>query len=241
GSAGMIRDWSLAPDDRHLLVSRLAEPPAIGFPNYLFPGAVEVWAVPGGERVALVGEVPLNRRSAISSVPALGPRAATWSPAGSLWFFSWEDKPGADLMAAVRDTALPPPGTDRLMRIDPPFTALPAAATTSDQPLDEMLFSADGKVLMLHDAYDPRRVERRWWIDPAQPGTRHELARRSTEGVYDDPGRPVREPGKRDLLLRTDGKGRGVSFYYAGDGFRADGQRPFLDRVNLSTGKKKRV
>ena len=239
GDPGMLRDWSLAPDDRHLLVSRLAEPPPLGFPHTLFARSLEVWDFPGGTRIAGVGEAPLDRRSAISSVPALGPRAPAWSPAGSLWFFAWEDRPGADLMAAVRDTTLPPPGTDRLMRLDPPFTERATPVATSDQPLDEMLFSADGRTLLLRDLYRPRRIERRWWIDPAAGGARHDLVRRSTEGVYDQPGQPLRMPGRRDPVLWTPPRGRAV--YFAGDGFGPDGQRPFLDRIDLATGKKARL
>ena len=63
--------------------------------------------------------------------------------------------------------------------------------------------------------------------------------RRSTEGVYDDPGQPLRAPGRREPLLRTSRDGR--EFYAAGEGFRPGGQRPFLDRVSLATGAHRRL
>ena len=187
-----------------------------------------------------MGESPLNRRSAISSVAPLGPRSATWAPGGgSVWFFSWEDTPGADALAAIRDTTLPQPGTDRLLRLDPPYTGAPVPVASSDQQLDELLFSADGRTLLLHDAYAPRRVERRWWIDSAHPAARHVLVRRSTEGVYDDPGQPLRRPGRREPVLWTSSGDHDL--YFAGDGFRPDGQRPFLDRVALASGRARRI
>jgi dipeptidyl aminopeptidase/acylaminoacyl peptidase len=111
--------------------------------------------------------------------------------------------------------------------------------TTSDQQFEAMTFGAQGHVLMLDDAYAPRRIMRRWWIDPSSPAARHVLTRRSTEGVYDDPGRPLEQPGRRDPVLWTSADGK--SFYLAGEGFRADGQRPFLDRVDLESGKSSRL
>ena len=170
----------------------------------------------------------------------LGPREPAWAPDGkSLYFFSWEDTPGADPIKAIKDTSLAQPGTDRLMRLDEPFTGAATVVTTSDQQLDEMNFSRDGRVLLLHDEYAPRRIERRWWIDPAHAAERHALVRRSTEGVYDDPGRPLLEPGRREPVLWTSADGKSV--YLAGDGFRADGQRPFLDRLDLVGGRSARL
>jgi dipeptidyl aminopeptidase/acylaminoacyl peptidase len=65
------------------------------------------------------------------------------------------------------------------------------------------------------------------------------LDRRSTEGVYDDPGQPLAKPSRREPALWTSADGK--SIYLAGDGFRADGQRPFLDRLDLATGRSTRL
>ena len=238
GPPAGIGAWSLSPDDQRVLVTRFTEP-ALGFPYYLFPLRIEVWDAAGGAPAALVGETPLDRRSAISSVASLGPREAAWAPDGALYYFSWQDTPGADPIKAIQDTTLPQPGTDRLMRLAAPFTGEATGVATSDQQLDAMTFSADGRVLMVHDEYAPRRIERRWWIDPAKPGERHVLSRRSTEGVYDHPGTPLLRPGLREPALWTSADGR--SAYFAGEGFRADGQRPFLDRVDLGSGKRTRL
>ncbi len=241
GAAAMLLDWALAPDDQRVLVTRVAEPPALGFPYYLFARSIEIWPrTPGAAGRIAVGDAPLNRRSAISSAAPLGPRDATWSADGaSVYYFSWEDTPGADPMKAIRDTSMAQPGTDRLMRLDAPFTGAATVVTTSDQQLDDLAASADGKVLLLHDEYAPRRIERRWWIDPSRPGERHLLTRRSTEGVYDDPGQPLLMPGRREPALWT--TSGGAAIYLAGDGFRADGQRPFLDRLDLATGRATRL
>lgn len=238
GRPAMIWGWQIAPDEKHFVMEIIDELP-FGFPFYLFPERVEIWNA-NGESVAQVGKVPLNDRSAISSVAPLGPREFEWSRDGrSLWFFSWEDAPGADPLKAVKDTTLPQPGTDRLMRLDQPFTGTPAVVATSDFQLRLMTWSADGGKLLLRDEYEPRRRERLWWIDASRPDPRTVLVSRSTEGVYDHPGQPLTRavPHGRALWTSRDGK----SIYFAGDGFRADGQRPFLERTDLATGKRARL
>ena len=239
GAPGMIVWCGLSPDERHILVERLeATPP--GFPYYLFPGTVEIWNA-AGTLAAAVGSLPLNDRSAVSSLAPLGPRGMTWAPDGkALLFFSWQDAPGADPMKAVRDTTLPQPGTDRLMRLDEPFTGEAVALAASDQQFDFMQWTADGRRLLLSDGYAPRRRTRISCLEPGAPApVPRVLIERSTEGAYDDPGRPLaRRAGHDDVLWTTpDGK----ALWLAGEGFRPDGQRPFLDRLDLVTGGRTRA
>jgi dipeptidyl aminopeptidase/acylaminoacyl peptidase len=238
GESGVFYAWTVSPDDRNVVVETGDDFP-LGFPYGLFPSDVEIRSMDGGA-VAKVGTMPLNDRSAISSVASLGPRTWGWAPDGSaLYYFSWQDTPGADFAKAIRDTTLPQPGTDRLMRLDAPFKGEPVQVATSDFQFAEMGWTGGGKALVLRDAYDPRRRERVWWIDPKSPEKRTTLYARSTEGVYDAPGRPLtRSVGHaRQLWTSKDGG----AIYLAGDGFRADGQRPFLDRVELGSGKHTRV
>jgi dipeptidyl aminopeptidase/acylaminoacyl peptidase len=230
---------ALAPDETHLLVVRLPGAPPLGFPFMLYPRAYEVWGA-DGRRVAVVGEQPLNERSAISSVAPLGPREVTFSPDGrALWFCSWQDTPGADAMAAVRDTTKPQPGADRLMRLDAPFTGEPVVVASTDMQVGGLSWSVDGARLVVYEGYSPRRVERAWWLDPAKPARHVLLVSRSTEGVYDDPGSPQTRDAKHLEVLWTTPDGK--AFWCIGDGFRPGGQRPFLDRVTFEGGRATRV
>ena len=229
----------MSPDEKYVRVERYTLPAPPGFPLYLFPYKVELWPTAGGAPIA-IGEVPLNDRSAVASVSALGPREFTFAPDGqSLWFASWEDKAGANPQAAVRDTSLPPPGADRIMRIAAPFTAPPSEVARAEFPIQGMGFTADGSKLLVYEGYEPRRVQRQSWLDAKQPSKLNALVYRSTEGVYDDPGRPATKYERHaDVAWVTaDGK----SFYRMGDGFQADGQRPFLDRCAFAGGKSTRL
>jgi dipeptidyl aminopeptidase/acylaminoacyl peptidase len=234
--------WGLAPDESHLVVHRYVEPVPLGFPSYLFPRRVELWplsAAGAGAPIAL-GDVPLNDRSAVASVSPLGPRNLTWAPdSRSLWFSLWEDTPGASAQAAVRDTSLAPPGRDRIMRLDAPFTGAAVEVARAQLPLQGMAFTSDGAKLLLHESYRPRRAVRQAWLDARDPARGRTLVLRSSEGAYDDPGEvALRSEGHTQVAwVSPDGK----HCYRFGEGHRAGGQRPFLDRCAFDGGKPTRL
>jgi dipeptidyl aminopeptidase/acylaminoacyl peptidase len=228
----------LSPDDNWIVVSRYTLPAPTGFPYYLFPRKVELLKV-GTKAVTPLADIPLNDRSAIASVAPLGLRDFTWAPdAKSLWCLSWEDKPGASPQAAVRDTALPPPGHDRILKLEAPFTGAPAEVARAEFPVDGMVFTADGTKLLLQESYEPRRVERQGWID-VKTRKRTTLVFRSTEGAYDNPGKVAFKADRHGTVVWVTPDGK--AFYRFGEGFRADGQRPFLDRCPFDGGKPTRV
>jgi dipeptidyl aminopeptidase/acylaminoacyl peptidase len=228
----------VSPDEKYLAVESGTSFP-LGFPALLFPRSLDIWSA-DGRPLASVGTSPLDDRSAISSVERLGPRQPMWSPDGSaLWFLSWEDRVGADFAKAIADTTQPVPGTDRLFRFAAPFTGSMTLVAISEQPMVDMAWAADGKVLVVRDHYEPRRIERMWWIDPERPITRTMLYRRSAESGYGHPGTPLRRDGFQQKTLWTTHDGRAI--YLAGDGFGPGGQRPFLDRMELATGRTTRL
>jgi len=240
GKPALIGGWEISPDERHVVVDRLVEPMPLGFPIYLFPRVIEVWSG-DGLRVVKLGDVPLNDRSAVSSVALPGPREPLWAPDGrSIYFFSWQDTPGADPLKAIEDTSLAQPGTDRLMRLDAPFTGEARQVCSSDHQFAGVWWTMNGRLLLFHEEYQPRRRVRAGWIDPhAASPQRVVRVDRSTEGVYDDPGRPLlKRVGHQAMAWTTPD---GASLYLTGDGFREDGQRPFLDSMELASGKTTRL
>lgn len=239
GAPGAFTSVTLSPDDRWALVERLALPAPVGFPWYLFPRVTELVPLEGGEPLA-IGQTPLNDRSALASVAPLGYREWTWALDGrSLWACSWEDAPGANAGAAVRDTSLPPPGADRIVRLEAPFTGTPREVARAEWPVEALAFSEDGSKLMVWEGYEPRRVERQWWLDAKDATKRRTLVLRSTEGAYDHPGRPLTRELRHQAVVRTTPDGRAI--WRRGDGYRAGGQRPFLDRCPLDGSRPTRV
>jgi dipeptidyl aminopeptidase/acylaminoacyl peptidase len=240
GGPALVGGWEISPDERHVILDRLVEPVPLGFPIYLFPRVMEIRSA-DGRMVAKLGDVPLNDRSAISSVALPGPREPLWAPdGGSIYYFSWQDTPGADPLKAIKDTSLAQPGTDRLMRLEAPFTGEAREVCASDHQFAGVWWTLNGQRLLFHEEYQPRRRVRVGWIDPsAAKPERVVRVDRSTEGVHDDPGRPLLKRVGHQARAWTTPDGAGL--YLTGDGFRKDGQRPFLDRMELATGKTTRL
>jgi len=239
GDPVALASCDMSPDDNWIVVTRYALPAPLGFPYYLFPRKVELLKV-ADKSITPLADIPLNDRSAVASVEPLGMREFTWAPdAKTLWCASWEDKQGANAQAAVRDTSLPPPGADRILKLAAPFTQPATEAARSEFPIQGMGFTSDGAKLLVYEGYEPRRVAKQSWLDTNAPGPLHTLSFRSTEGVYDDPGRVAFRSNRHiDVAWVTaDGK----SFYRIGEGFQADGQRPFLDRCPFAGGKPARL
>lgn len=240
GEPVALAGCDVSPDEKYLLVNRFVLPAPLGFPAYLFARKAELWPLASPGSPIALGDVPLNDRSAVASVSPLGPREFTFAPDGkSLWFASWEDKKGASPQAAVRDTTLPPPGADRIMKLAAPFTGTAAEVARTEFPLDGLVFTADGGKLLVREGYEPRRIERQSWLDVKSPGKRKVLVYRSTEGVYDAPGNVAMRTGGHgsEAWVTPDGKG----FYRFGEGYGADGQRPFLDRCAFDGGRPVRI
>ena len=245
-----VASIGLAPDENSLLVTRYTLPVPVGFPAALFPTATEIRARTAKNAMGLddkaplemvrLAAAPLNTRSAIASTAPLGPREFTWAPDGkSLWAADWEDAAGADMNAAVRDTTLPPPGRDRIIRWDAPFTGAPREVASAQWPVQALHFTSDGARLFIEESYEPRRDERVWWLSVANPAQRRVDVLRSTEGVYDAPGNLVTFTQRHSEVVRVTADGK--AFYRAGEGFRATGQQPFLDRCAFAGGRPARV
>lgn len=238
GAPAVFAAWTVSPDEKVVLIERVASPPPLGFAIYLFPKRVELWSTEDRAPI-VIGDVPLDDRSAVASVAPLGPRELKFTPDGNaLLWAQWQDTPGASAMAAVRDTALPVPGRDRLMWLEAPFTGQPRELTACEWRADELTFAPDGRVLV-QESYEPRRAKREWWFSPKAPAVRTALVLRSSEGVYDEPGDPMTRRVRHATVLWTTGDGR--SFYRNGRGFAAAGQRPFLDRCGFDGRSRERV
>lgn len=98
----------------------------------------------------------------------------------------------------------------------------------------------DGSHALLSEGWWKTRRSKTHWVQPdvaeAPPVT---VVDRSTEDRYNDPGAPLSRTlpnGYRVLMV-----GQGDTLYYRGEGASPEGDRPFLDRLNLKTREKQRI
>ncbi len=222
-----------APDGGHILVTAIHKPYSYVTTYDRFPKEVEVWDVSQRAHVLThtIASLPLADRVPIHGVP-VGPRDFSWratDPATLVWA---EALDGGDWNVNV-------PARDKLMLLKAPFTSPAAEITRTEQRYDGFDWSEQSSTALLVQ-YDNNRHWMKTFIlnvdDPQQkPRLLWDL---STDEHYANPGHPVtRQLANGVSVIRQDGD----SIYLAGVGSSPDGDRPFLDRLDLKTLKTERL
>jgi dipeptidyl aminopeptidase/acylaminoacyl peptidase len=222
-----------APDGLHVLVTAIRKPYSYVTTYDRFPKEVEVWDVSDRSHVAAhtIASLPLTDRVPIRGVP-VGPREFAWrstEPATLTWA---EALDGGDWNVKV-------PARDKVMLLQAPFTAPAVEIARTEQRFVGLWWGEQRNTAILNE-FDANRHWRRNFIvnvdDPQQkPRVLWEL---STDERYKNPGSPVfRQLPNGAWVFRQEGD----SIYLSGTGSSSDGDRPFLDRLNLATLKSERL
>jgi dipeptidyl aminopeptidase/acylaminoacyl peptidase len=223
GAPAVYRDVTASPDGRYLLVQRLRTPWSYLVPVWSFPLTIEVWN-DRGQTVRQIADLPLADAVPIGGVRT-GPRSLQWRPAQPATLVWVEALDNGDPRNEVEHR-------DRVVRLDAPFTDEPTELARTGERFGALIWGEDG-VALLSDFDRRRRWQRTWVIRPDQPDVEHRLLwDRSVEDAYDDPGRPelrTTETGDRVLLQNGDW------IYLTGAGATPEGDRPFLDRLDLAS------
>ena len=222
-----------APDGQHVLITTIHKPYSYVTTYDRFPQEVEVWDVKDRSHVLAhtIASLPLADRVPIGGVP-VGPRDFSWraiEPATLVWA---EALDGGDWNVKV-------PARDKIMLLKAPFDSPAAEITRMEQRYVSFGWGEQRGIALLNE-YDFNRHWRRSFIidvDDKQPKARV-LWDLSTDEKYANPGTPVRRQlANGTWVVRQEGD----SIYLAGVGSSPDGDRPFLDRLNLKTVKSERL
>ena len=228
GQAAIFQGVNVAPDGRHILVTRAHRPFSYLFPDQAFPKEIEVWDTKG-KVVYKVASLPLADQVPMQGT-ITGPRALRWQPnepATLLWVKALD---GGDPKNKV-------PHRDSVWSIKAPFTSQPVEWFKLEQRFSGGGFTDKGLVLVSDYERDKRWV-RTFLFDTTKPQTPLKLIwSRNIQDSYNDPGAPVTKAmgGARAIMQEGD------SIYLNGAGSSPEGDRPFLDRFNLQTLKSERL
>jgi dipeptidyl aminopeptidase/acylaminoacyl peptidase len=229
GPPGLYQRLSDSPDGEHLLVHRLRRPFSFRVPYQYFSRTVEVWSA-AGEVQRVVADLGVSDEVPRQGVPT-GPRQVSWeerAPASLAWT---EALDGGDPVAPAKHR-------DRVMRLAAPFTGGPEPVLDLEHRLLGWLdLDEPGQVLLTEHDRD-RRWLTTWMCDLARPDGRRVLFDHSMDDAYADPGSPLmatNPDGSRTVLQD------GSVIYLRGDGSTPEGDRPFLDRLDLATMQQERL
>ncbi len=230
GRPGIFSEISPSPDGRFLLVRRILKPYSYSVPYYYFAQSIEVWNTKG-EVVHRLAQVPVAEEVPIMGVRT-GPRGIEWRPLEPATLVWVEALDGGDPETEV-------PNRDRLMTLSQPFLDGPAELRRMEHRLwDIRWLELEGLALI-----SERDWKRRWRttylarVDDPQTADK-KVFDLSVHDAYNDPGSPVsrRTVFGEDVLLQD-----GDWVYFSGRGGSPEGDRPFLDRLNLKTLAKERL
>jgi len=212
-----------SPSGEYLLVTKTKRPFSHLLPAGGFPQDIEIWNR-RGDVVRKIADVPSREGVPINGVQT-GPRGESWrqdQPATVVWV---EALDGGDLKNKV-------PFRDKVMSLSAPFTGSPSEIAKTEWRSGGMVFTEKSVGLLSEFDRASRRI-RTWILESgAQP---RKLWDRRLDAAYDNPGTPV---------LRRDGGAilqSGDSIYLTGLGSSPEGDRPFIDRLNLKTLAKDRL
>ena len=238
GKTGIFNNVTPSPSGQYVLVSKIRKPFSHTVPANGFNQDIEVWSRDGD--VKKLADRPSREGTTLTGVEA-GPRSFQWradQPATVLWV---EALDGGDNRVKV-------PFRDKIVSLAAPFSGQPTEITKTEWRYASISYT-DTAIGLLNENDRASRRTRTWLMEPgAAP---RKVWDRKQDAAYDDPGNPVirRDTGTAG---RGGGGGRGGPaggpimqsgdfIFVAGQGASPEGDRPFLDKVNVKTLKTERV
>jgi dipeptidyl aminopeptidase/acylaminoacyl peptidase len=222
-----------SPDGKYLLVKTLHKPYSYVTTYERFPAEVDVWDISSQpvRQAYHVASLPLADRVPIHGV-RLGPRDYAWratDPATLVWAEALDQG----------DWKVKVPHRDSVRLVRAPFTSPPVEITRTQQRYQGIEWGERPDTAILYEFDLDRHWRRAFLMDVDHPEKTHSLLWDfSSDEKYANPGRPVERvlPNGQPVIQQN-----GDAIYLHGLGSSPDGDRPFLDRLDLTTRKTERL
>ena len=234
GTVGVYLGLSLSPDGGYLLSQRVHRPYSYVVPVSSFPRRIEVLERSTGKLVHTVAVRPLVEGLPTGNdAEVTGVRDISWRGDADATLVWAEAQDGGDPNrdAKVRDAVLMQAA---------PFDKPPATLAQLGSRLAGISWGR-GDLALLTESWWKTRRSKTWLIAPDNASADARLLwDRDAQDRYADPGRPLMASDDRGRsLLQTTADGG--SLYLAGAGASPEGDRPFLDRLDLGSLKSERL
>lgn len=223
--ASIIQSASSSPDGQYLLVKTIRRPFSYLVPYSRFPLKIDVLSI-DGTFVKTLADNPL-----IENVP-ISFDAVQKEPRG----FNWRnDTPATVYWVEAQDEGDPRNEViirDKVISLSSPFTGETKTIAETRYRFAGIIWANENLALIDEYWHKTRRVITKI-IDPSGQKEANILFDRSSEDKYNEPGSPSTKKnqyGRLVIDLLEDN-----SVFMTGDGASAEGDRPFVDILNLTT------
>jgi dipeptidyl aminopeptidase/acylaminoacyl peptidase len=220
GPPGIMTTATASPNGEFVLVVRVKQPFSRLVPYADFARTAEVWSITG-RLLRVVADLPSNETVPMAGVPE-GPRDFNWNPVEPATLVWAEALDGGDLRRAASHR-------DRLCVLQAPFDGPPSEWLKFEHRYQSMAWTS-ANVAVVMEFERATRTRRTWFVEKGVARRAWEV---SAEDRYRDPGRPVIGPrfgGGPGVIMQV-----GETIFLEGDGASPQGDRPFLDRLNVRT------
>jgi len=226
GRPAIYASQSSSPDARFILTKTIQRPYSYLVPANLFPQSVDITDA-AGTLVKHLADIPLADNIPLGfSATLKGPRGHAWRndmPA-TLYWAEAQDDGDPKVKAEVRD---------KLFQWPAPFANASSEMTSLPLRFAGITWGNE-KIAWVYESWWADRKQRVYQIDPSNPKIKKTVFDFSSEDAYADPG---------DVVTTTNNFGRSVMLinnnaaFLNGSGASPEGDRPFLDKIDLATSK----
>jgi len=230
GNPGIYIEFAFSPDMNFVLVLRIKRPFSYSVPYSGFARAYEIWDNQGN-LVHLLADLPPAEEVPINGVPT-GPRSVGWMahrPSALLWVEALDEgDPEKDV-----------PFRDRYLSLTSPFQQTPQEVLKLKERAAGLNYFSTSGLALASEFNWKKRWRTTYLVNLDRPDIAPKIIfDRNIQDRYNDPGLPVMttlRTGQRVILQDKEW------IYLEGSGASPQGDHPFLDRMNISTLKKKRL
>jgi len=225
----VISDVSSSPDGRYLLISSINRPFSYAVPYYYFPSLTRIWDIKGNEirtlfAAQLTEDIPRGY-----DVVLPGRRSFSWradKPATVVWIEA--------LDAGNYDTKMEV--HDQVYLLDAPFNSDPAKLIGTGLRFRSITWGKENYAIITEGLEKTKMIMVSSFnpLDPQK--SKRKLYEFNSDDRYGNPGTflTTSNSSGRQVLLFAD---KGKSLFLSGTGGSPEGDRPFLDRYEIPSGK----
>jgi dipeptidyl aminopeptidase/acylaminoacyl peptidase len=229
----LISDVSPSPDGNYLLVSWVKRPFSYTVPYYNFTSVTGIWDVAGNE-IRILCERPLienEPRGHDMELP--GPRFYDWRSDRPSTVYWVEALDGGDIKKEMKFH-------DQVFSLDQPFTGEPVKLAATNLRFGNITWGRDDFAIITEESSRSRMRVVSSFNPSAPMSEKKKIHEYNRDDGYMNPGRFIAGLNTfgRNTLLFTD---KGKSLLLSGTGASPEGDRPFLDKYDILTGKTTRL
>ena len=231
GQPGIIQTAYSSPDGKYVLLRTRHRPYSYLLPLSSFPQRIDVLDLATGAPVKTIADLPLadNVPTNFDAV-VTGPRGHSWRADAPATIYYAEAQDGGDpkTKADIRD---------KVYTLPAPFTG--SAQELAALPLRFAGLNWGTDKLALVEGYRwADRHQTTWQLNPSTPAAPLTvLFEGSSQDTYKDPGTPYEHRNAQGKYVLLTGGPAGQSIYLTGNGASPEGDRPFVDELDLTTKK----